>query len=126
MGRARPGSLNQVWLVSGWAVGGVVRDLTDGTWHRDPSSSALIAAIASDVEFLLLDEPTSGLGPLMEAVFREVITEERRASRTVLLSSHIRAEVEMLCVSIIRDGRYSSARPPWPGRPRWPPPSSSC
>ncbi|MGP3938009.1 ATP-binding cassette domain-containing protein [Nonomuraea sp. KM88] len=68
---------------------------------------ALIAALASEVELLLLDEPTSGLDPLMEAVFREVITEERRAGRTVLLSSHILAEVEALCdrVSIIRDGR---------------------
>jgi ABC-2 type transport system ATP-binding protein len=68
---------------------------------------ALVAALASDVELLILDEPTSGLDPLMEAVFRECISEERRAGRTVLLSSHILAEVEALCdrVSIIRKGR---------------------
>jgi len=68
---------------------------------------ALIAALASDVELLLLDEPTSGLDPLMEEMFRECIEEERRAGRTVLLSSHILAEVEALCdrVSIIRAGR---------------------
>src|SRR5207302_9807171 len=69
---------------------------------------ALIAALASDVELLLLDEPTSGLDPLMENVFREVIREEQpRVGRTVLLSSHILAEVEALCdrVTIIRDGR---------------------
>jgi ABC-2 type transport system ATP-binding protein len=68
---------------------------------------ALVAALASDVELLILDEPTSGLDPLMEAVFRECIVEERRAGRTVLLSSHILAEVEALCdrVSIIRRGR---------------------
>ncbi len=68
---------------------------------------ALVAALASDVELLLLDEPTSGLDPLMESVFQESIAEERRRGRTVLLSSHILAEVEALCdrVSIIRDGR---------------------
>jgi ABC-2 type transport system ATP-binding protein len=68
---------------------------------------ALVAALASDVELLILDEPTSGLDPLMEAVFRECISEEQRAGRTVLLSSHILAEVEALCdrVSIIRKGR---------------------
>jgi ABC-2 type transport system ATP-binding protein len=68
---------------------------------------ALVAALASDVELLLLDEPTSGLDPLMEAVFRECIREEPAAGRTVLLSSHILAEVEALCdrVSIIRAGR---------------------
>jgi ABC-2 type transport system ATP-binding protein len=65
---------------------------------------ALVAALASDAELLLLDEPTSGLDPLMETVFRDEI---RRAERTVLLSSHILAEVEALCdrVSIIRAGK---------------------
>ncbi|RBQ12200.1 ABC transporter ATP-binding protein [Spongiactinospora rosea] len=68
---------------------------------------ALIAALASNVELLLLDEPTSGLDPLMEAVFRETVREERAAGRTVLLSSHLLSEVEALCdqVTIIRDGR---------------------
>ena len=68
---------------------------------------ALVAALASDVELLLLDEPTSGLDPLMEEVFRQCIVEEAQRGRTVLLSSHILAEVEALCdrVSIIRAGR---------------------
>jgi ABC-2 type transport system ATP-binding protein len=68
---------------------------------------ALVAALASDVELLLLDEPTAGLDPLMEAVFRACIEDERRRGRTVLLSSHILAEVEALCdrVTIIRAGR---------------------
>src|ERR1700722_8600042 len=68
---------------------------------------ALIAALASDAELLILDEPTSGLDPLMEAVFRECVEEERQRGRTVLLSSHILAEAEALAdrVTIIRDGR---------------------
>ncbi|MCK9894968.1 ABC transporter ATP-binding protein [Frankia sp. AgB32] len=73
---------------------------------------ALVAALASNVELLMLDEPTSGLDPLMEEQFREVIREEqRRDGRTVLLSSHILAEVEALCarVTIIRGGRTVEA-----------------
>jgi ABC-2 type transport system ATP-binding protein len=68
---------------------------------------ALVAALASDVELLVLDEPTSGLDPLMESVFQDCVVEERDRGRTVLLSSHILAEVETLCdrVSIIRQGR---------------------
>jgi ABC-2 type transport system ATP-binding protein len=68
---------------------------------------ALIAALASDCELLILDEPTSGLDPLMEERFRECIERERAGGRTVLLSSHILAEVEALCdrVTIIRSGR---------------------
>ena len=68
---------------------------------------ALIAGLASSAELLILDEPTSGLDPLMEAVFQTCIQELRDDGRTVLLSSHILAEVEALCdrVSIIRAGR---------------------
>jgi ABC-2 type transport system ATP-binding protein len=67
----------------------------------------LVAALASDVELLILDEPTVGLDPLMEEVFQQCINEERARGRTVLLSSHILAEVEALCdrVTIIRLGR---------------------
>lgn len=68
---------------------------------------ALVAALSSDVDLLVLDEPTSGFDPLMEAMFRESIEEEKQRDRTVLLSSHILSEVEALCdrVSIIRGGR---------------------
>jgi ABC-2 type transport system ATP-binding protein len=67
---------------------------------------ALVAALASEAELLLLDEPTSGLDPLMEAAFTESIREVKAAGRSVLLSSHIFAEVEKLAdrVTIIRDG----------------------
>jgi ABC-2 type transport system ATP-binding protein len=69
---------------------------------------ALVAALSSNVELLLLDEPTSGLDPLMEDVFRQVIREDQKNfGRTVLLSSHILAEVEALGdrLTIIRAGK---------------------
>jgi len=67
----------------------------------------LVAALSSNVELLVLDEPTAGLDPLMEAEFRDVIRDVKHAGNTVLLSSHILAEVEALCdrLSIIRKGR---------------------
>ncbi|MBM0258867.1 ABC transporter ATP-binding protein [Micromonospora sp. 4G55] len=67
----------------------------------------LVAALASDVELLILDEPTSGLDPLMEEVFQQWVRRAKQDGRTVLLSSHILAEVEALCdrVTIIRNGR---------------------
>lgn len=68
---------------------------------------AIVAALASDVELLIMDEPTAGLDPLMEVVFQESIKEERNAGKTVLLSSHILYQVEILCdrVTIIRQGK---------------------
>jgi ABC-2 type transport system ATP-binding protein len=67
---------------------------------------ALIAALASRAQLLLLDEPTSGLDPIMEAAFTESIREVKAEGRSVLLSSHIFAEVEKLAdrVAIIREG----------------------
>ncbi len=68
---------------------------------------ALVPALASRAELLILDEPTSGLDPLMEKVFQDCMQEVRNEGRTVLLSSHILAEIESLCdrVTIIREGR---------------------
>jgi ABC-2 type transport system ATP-binding protein len=68
---------------------------------------AIVAALASDVELLIMDEPTAGLDPLMEIIFQEAIKEERDAGKTVLLSSHILYQVEILCdrVTIIRQGK---------------------
>ena len=68
---------------------------------------AIVAALSVHAELLLLDEPTSGLDPLMEATFQKVIRERTAEGTTVLLSSHILAEVEALAdhVTIIRGGR---------------------
>ncbi|MCQ9166143.1 MULTISPECIES: ABC transporter ATP-binding protein [unclassified Arthrobacter] len=102
--------------------GGVDKARRDGLLDRfglDPTKKArsyskgnrqkvaLVAALASDAELLVLDEPTSGLDPLMEGVFTDCIREAKAQGRSVLLSSHIFAEVEKLCdtVTIIREGR---------------------
>ncbi len=68
---------------------------------------ALISALAARVELLLLDEPTSGLDPIIDSRFRDQVEQFRDNGGTVLLSSHILAEVEHLCdrVSILRTGR---------------------
>ncbi len=72
---------------------------------------ALVAALAGNAEVFILDEPTSGLDPLMEATFQDAIRELLDDGRTVLLSSHILAEVESLCdqFTIIREGRTVEA-----------------
>jgi len=72
---------------------------------------ALVAALDSRAELLVLDEPTSGLDPIMEAEFQAVIKEVKAEGRSVLLSSHIFAEVESLAdeVTIIREGKTVEA-----------------
>ncbi|MFO7573417.1 MAG: ABC transporter ATP-binding protein [Gaiellaceae bacterium] len=68
---------------------------------------AVIAALATRAELLVLDEPTSGLDPLMKVTFEDCVREARAGGGTVLLSSHVLAEVEAVCdrVGILRQGR---------------------
>ncbi|MFD5278457.1 ATP-binding cassette domain-containing protein [Pseudarthrobacter sp. NPDC058362] len=68
--------------------------------------TALIAAFSRPAKLYLLDEPSSGLDPVMDAVFRRHVRRVTAEGATVLLSSHILAEVEQLCdrVTIIRAG----------------------
>jgi ABC-2 type transport system ATP-binding protein len=99
-----PSAAPSCWTASTWTPGKQARTYSKGNRQK----VALVAALAADVELLLLDEPTAGLDPLMEAAFCDWINAEERArGRTVLLSSHVLAEVEALCdrVSIVRAGR---------------------
>lgn len=67
----------------------------------------IVAAFMHDPDVLILDEPTSGLDPLMQNEFIDLILEEKKRGKTILLSSHMFEEVERTCddVLIIRDGR---------------------
>ena len=67
----------------------------------------IVAAFMHDPEILLLDEPTSGLDPLMQNAFIELLREEKKKGKTILLSSHIFDEVEKTCdrIGMIRSGK---------------------
>ncbi|MFS1303460.1 ABC transporter ATP-binding protein [Streptosporangium longisporum] len=67
----------------------------------------LIQAFMHEPEFLILDEPTSGLDPLVQQEFLSMVREVRASGRTVLMSSHVLAEVEHVSdrVGIVRSGR---------------------
>lgn len=72
----------------------------------------LAGALVNSPEVLLLDEPTSGLDPAGRREVLDFIRETAREDgRTVLLSSHLLAEVESVCdhLVILRDGRLVCA-----------------
>jgi ABC-2 type transport system ATP-binding protein len=64
-------------------------------------------ALVNDPEFVMLDEPMSGLDPIGRREVRELILKLRDEGRTVLFSSHILSDAELLCsrVGIIARGR---------------------
>jgi ABC-2 type transport system ATP-binding protein len=86
----------------GEAMDRAARTLSKGMLQR----VALAAALVHEPELLVLDEPMSGLDPVGRKEVRDLILEEKRRGRTVFFSSHILADVEMLCdrVCILRQG----------------------
>lgn len=72
----------------------------------------LAAALLHDPEVLILDEPTTGLDPNQIVEIRELIRQEGQA-KTVMLSTHIMQEVELVCdrVVIINKGQIVADRP---------------
>lgn len=69
--------------------------------------TALVAALMNDAPIIILDEPTTGLDPLMRATFLDIIKEEHKKGKTILMSSHSFDELEKTCdrVALISDGR---------------------
>lgn len=72
----------------------------------------LAHALMGDPEILILDEPTSGLDPNQVSDVRNLIKEIGK-TRTVIISTHILSEVEMLCnrVIIISRGKIAADSP---------------
>lgn len=69
----------------------------------------LAQALVNDPELVLLDEPMSGLDPIGRRQVRDLIAGLRARGTTVFFSSHIIADIEVLCdrVAILRHGRVA-------------------
>ena len=71
-------------------------------------------AILHQPEVVVLDEPMSGLDPLGRREVRDIILELKREARTVLFSTHILSDAEMLCdrVGVIVGGKLRGVGTP--------------
>jgi ABC-2 type transport system ATP-binding protein len=80
-----------------------VRTLSKGNKQK----VGLIQAFMHDPELLILDEPSSGLDPLLQQEFLALVREVRDAGRTVFMSSHRLAEVDVAAdrIAVLRQGR---------------------
>lgn len=68
-------------------------------------------ALVNGPELLILDEPMSGLDPLGRREVRDLILELKAQGKTVLFSTHILSDAEMLCdrVAILNRGRLEGS-----------------
>ena len=72
----------------------------------------LAQAILGDPEILILDEPMSGLDPIGRREVRELLMDLKRAGKTIILSSHIVPDVEMIAdqVAIMNRGSLAAVK----------------
>lgn len=80
-----------------------IRGYSKGMRQRTGIAQALI----NDPKLLFLDEPTSGLDPIAHAELRDIVASLKDEGKTVFLSSHQLADVEIICsrVAIIHRGK---------------------
>lgn len=80
-----------------------IRGYSKGMRQRTGIAQALI----NDPKLLFLDEPTSGLDPIAHAELRDIVASLKDEGKTVFLSSHQLADVELICsrVAIIHRGK---------------------
>ena len=67
----------------------------------------LAQALINDPELVVLDEPSSGLDPMGRMLIRDIILGLKQKGVTILLCSHILADVEQVCdrVALLKDGK---------------------
>ena len=89
-------------------------ELTPRARHRFSTYSlgmkqrlGIAAALLKEPDLLILDEPTNGLDPQGMADVRNLIIELGKGQRTVLISSHLLGEVEVMCtrIGVIKKGK---------------------
>ncbi|WP_414654891.1 alpha/beta fold hydrolase [Intrasporangium sp.] len=81
----------------GGAVDRPVRSYSHGMKQRLGIAQAMLGL----PELLVLDEPTNGLDPPQIAAMRPILRRYAETGRTVVISSHMLAEVEMTCTHVV-------------------------
>jgi ABC-2 type transport system ATP-binding protein len=93
----------------GRAQGRALRKYSKGMLQRLGIAQALV----NDPELVVLDEPMSGLDPIGRKEIRDLIVDLKREGKTVLFSTHILSDVELICdrVAMVVGGRMRDVGP---------------
>ncbi len=75
---------------------------------------AFVRSILHEPKLLFLDEPTSGLDPSYARILKEMILEQKKMGRTVILTTHNMHDADELCdrVAFIVDGEIKAVGEP--------------
>ena len=100
--KAQPGGLLRKFALESY-IDTSLRHLSGGTRQK----INILLAFMFDSRYYILDEPTTGLDPVALLTFKEMITAERGAGKTILLTTHIISLVDEIAdfVVFILDGK---------------------
>lgn len=73
-----------------------------------------VKALLNDPQVLFLDEPTNGLDPSNARIIKDIILEEKKKGKTILITTHLMGDVEELCdeVAFIAHGELLETATP--------------
>jgi fluoroquinolone transport system ATP-binding protein len=73
-----------------------------------------VKALLNDPQVLFLDEPTNGLDPSNARIIKDMILEEKKKGKTILITTHLMGDVEELCdeVAFIANGKLLETATP--------------
>jgi ABC-2 type transport system ATP-binding protein len=93
-----------------WAKRRQLKEYSKGMTRRIGLAQALI----NDPELIVLDEPTTGLDPIGTHEMKEMIVDLRKKGKTVLMCSHLLADVQDVCdrIAILYQGELKAGRCP--------------
>jgi ABC-2 type transport system ATP-binding protein len=94
---------------------GVKRDaMVDSLSRGMKQRLSLARALVHDPELLILDEPASGLDPRARVELRRLLVDLRAMGKTIIISSHILAELEEMCshIGVLEAGRLVASGEP--------------
>ena len=99
IGRSGENHLAEVVAITklGTALDKKVRSYSQGMRQR----LAIAQAMMGMPDLLVLDEPTNGLDPQQIAEMRQVLRDYAATGRTVIVSSHLLAEVQQTCTDVV-------------------------
>jgi len=99
IGRSEDPEIEDALEISGLgsAIDKKVRSYSQGMRQR----LAIAQAMLGKPDLLVLDEPTNGLDPMQIKAMREVLRSYAASGRTVIVSSHLLAEVQQTCSHVV-------------------------
>ena len=109
------------WLTNGLSLSPFLEQRCERLSTGQRQRVSIARALIHDPRVIVFDEPTSGLDIISSQFILDVLREEREKGKTVLFSTHILSEAELICdvIGVLHKGQMLSIGSPEETMARW-------